>query len=329
MFKDIHFFFHQSVEETQDILQDEGYYQMTKQFNLVSPEKLTYLLSGKFYYLLQHPLSAEKQNNLMYMQSFSYMDTDATYYTKRKNYSSFLLLYTYDGSGELLYRGQRYTLKKGDGFLINCEEEHYYATIGQRWLHSDLHFHGGQSPFFYKENFSQKSPIFHYATQEIFQNQLEKMLRIHNSSSIDRDFRFSFELERLLFSVLKCHAEIEAPQKIPDSIRHLQRYIEDHFVQDISLDHMAEVAGVSKYHLCRQFKKHIGLSPKEYVLYLRVIQAKFLLQSTAIPSYKIGNIVGFQNEANFIQYFKREVGMTPGAFRKTSGESSDYPILWM
>lgn len=323
MFENIQFFFHRSNGETHEIIQANKGNQIEQQKILPEPEKLTFMLSGNSYYLLQLPLSPQRKQYLMYLQSFSFMDTGAAYYTRRRNYSSFLLLYTYEGNGELIYRNQKYILRKGDGFLIDCEEEHYYATIGKHWQHADLHFYGGQAAFFYKENFGNKSPIFHCLKQEVFQNQLEKMLRIHTDSSTDRDFRFSFEMERMLFFILNCQENIHAPQEVPENIQKLQQYPESSFAQDLSLEDMAEFCGVTKYHLCRQFKKYIGFTPKEYMLHLRLLQAKFLLQSTSIPCYKIGNMVGFSNEANFIQHFRSEVGMTPGAFRKLGVETAD------
>lgn len=192
-------------------------------------------------------MSLEKQKNLMYLQSFSYMVSGASYYTRRSNYPSFLLLYTYEGSGELVYRGESYTLRKGDGFLIDCREEHFYKTVGNNWRHSDLHFWGGQSEFFYQENFANEPPVFHCAKEDAFQIQLEKMLRMQNTSVVNRDFHFSFELERLL-------------------------------------------------------------------------QAQMLLQSTAIPCYKVGIMVGFPNEVNFIQHFKKAFAMTPGEYRNEMRE---------
>lgn len=142
MFEHIYFFTHQTDGENQDVLKDEAYQKMVKMHHLPSAKDTSFCIDGKSRYLLKHPMSLEKQKYLMYLQSFSYMDTGASYYTKRSNYPSILLLYTYEGIGELIYRGQRYTLRKGDGFVIDCREAQFYKTMGNHWCHSDLHFWG-------------------------------------------------------------------------------------------------------------------------------------------------------------------------------------------
>lgn len=314
MFEHIYFLSDRINVESQELLQLEKYGEMVKDYGLA--KDADFHIEGRSRYILPHPLTLEKQKNLIFLQGFGYMDSGPAYYTKRRNYPSYLLLYTYKGEGELVYKNGTYALREGDGFLVNCMEEHFYKTAGKHWRHSDLHFYGGMSNFFYQENFLMKCPVFHCAQQDSYQNQLEKVLRVQNGSAENRDFLLSFELEKLLFLVLDCLNTGDKEERIPDNIRLLQNYLEQQFICDISLDDMVDFSGISKYHLCRQFKKYTGFSPKEYIIHLRLLHAQMLLRSTSIPSYKIGIMSGFQNEANFIQHFKRESGMTPGEYRE-------------
>jgi AraC-like DNA-binding protein len=78
---------------------------------------------------------------------------------------------------------------------------------------------------------------------------------MQNEPMINRDFYISFELENMLFYILECLKEFQKTEEIPDTISLLQIYLEHHFAQDITLEAMAGFTGISKYHLCRQFKK--------------------------------------------------------------------------
>lgn len=238
-----------------------------------------------------------------------------SYFTKRKNYTSFLLLFTYEGKGSLFYEGNEYTLQKGDIFFIDCRKFHYYKTSGNNWEHSDLHISGNYVEFFYQENMLNKSPVFHCKQTTVFQQQLEKILQYQTADDSNWAFFVSHEIEKLLFLLLEWITPIQE-DPTPEALSILRIYLEHHFQHEISLDEMARISGISKYHLCRQFKKYIGFSPREYVLDLRISQAKILLQTSTIPSYKICTLIGFLNESNFIRHFKNATGMTPGQYRR-------------
>lgn len=94
------------------------------------------------------------------MQSFSLMEMEEPYYTKRQNYASLLILFTYEGEGTLIYREKSYTLKAGDIFIIDCRTAHHYRTKNKFWKHSDLHIWGNYAEYIYLELFPKGSPFF-------------------------------------------------------------------------------------------------------------------------------------------------------------------------
>jgi AraC-like DNA-binding protein len=87
-------------------------------------------------------------------------------------------------------------------------------------------------------------------------------------------------------------------------------YLHAHYTSDISLDTLAAIAGLSRFHFCRVFRKELGVSPSVYQTQLRIAQAKKLLLQE-IPISTIATTTGFYDQSHFGWHFKRLVGVTP------------------
>lgn len=285
---------------------------------IFTDDNAEFSIDGSSKYLLGHPLTEQTRKSFLYIQSFSYMETGPAYFTDRSDYPSYLILYTYSGSGTLDYAGKSYHLQKGDGFLIDCRKRHTYKTAGGSWTHGDLHFSGGNSDELYSALFC-GSAVFHVQTESVFQNALEDLLYVHTRPGEQRDARISLLLNHLLQIIFTSDARSENGESVRE-LGALQQYLESHFTEEISLETMEEIAGFSKYHLIREFKKAVGFTPHQYLIHLRLLQAEQLLMMTDIPSYKIGRLMGFTTEAAFINAFKKAYGSTPAQFRKNNGK---------
>jgi len=73
---------------------------------------------------------------------------------------------------------------------------------------------------------------------------------------------------------------------------------------------------LSKYHLCRTFKKYTGYTVNEYININRVMQAKKLLTDTEISVSDIAEQTGYQSLTNFGKVFKKYMGKRHSEFRK-------------
>jgi AraC-like DNA-binding protein len=91
---------------------------------------------------------------------------------------------------------------------------------------------------------------------------------------------------------------------------------QNNYYKKIKLNDLAQITGMSKYHLSRLFKKHTGYSPHEYLINYRLSQAKDLLKTTDLPIYLIANKLGFSSSSHFVKLFKKETNTTPLNFRK-------------
>jgi AraC family transcriptional regulator len=98
--------------------------------------------------------------------------------------------------------------------------------------------------------------------------------------------------------------------------RAVVEYIMENLEANLTLDQMAAVAHLSPYHFARQFKATTGLPPHQYVIARRVERAKQLLQaSDELSLAEVALSVGFTDQSQFSNHFKRIIGATPGRFR--------------
>lgn len=98
----------------------------------------------------------------------------------------------------------------------------------------------------------------------------------------------------------------------------VRQYIDNHFKENISLDMLAELSHVSKYHMVHVFTEEYGISPINYLIYKRIEEGKKLLQTTDYSLALIGRTLGFSSPSYFSQAFKKQVQCTPMEYRKKS-----------
>jgi len=93
-------------------------------------------------------------------------------------------------------------------------------------------------------------------------------------------------------------------------------HIEAHFREDIVIAEVAERTGLSGTHFNRQFRELLRMSPREYLLSLRVQEAQRLLSTTQHSLAQIAVEVGFYDQSHFTKRFRRVTGLTPRAYRQ-------------
>jgi AraC family transcriptional regulator len=95
-------------------------------------------------------------------------------------------------------------------------------------------------------------------------------------------------------------------------------FIEARFSSPVSLQELAEAAGVGVRQLTRVFREATGRSPHQYLLHRRVEQAKVLIRQ-GLPLADVAVQCGFFDQSQLTRTFVRHVGTTPGRFRNADG----------
>jgi len=94
-------------------------------------------------------------------------------------------------------------------------------------------------------------------------------------------------------------------------------FIQSNLHQQISLNELAALAGQSRFHFCRAFKRSLGVSPVRHVRALRIEAARNLLRLHGITIAEVAAAVGFRGESQFGRVFRGIVGMTPSEYRRS------------
>lgn len=94
------------------------------------------------------------------------------------------------------------------------------------------------------------------------------------------------------------------------------RKIEEGFLNDSSVEELAERLGVGSRHLSRLFGKHLGASPSQVAATRRVQTAKSLLHDTSLPIAEIAFEAGFQSVRRFNDAFKAVYKRPPSSIRR-------------
>ena len=101
-------------------------------------------------------------------------------------------------------------------------------------------------------------------------------------------------------------------------VDYAKRFIDQNYRSpDLSLDQIADYAGLSKYYLCKEFRHKFGISPGKYIRTLRMDKACDLLSTR--PDFSLQEIaaqVGYANDNYFGKVFKAEKGVSPDRYRK-------------
>lgn len=102
----------------------------------------------------------------------------------------------------------------------------------------------------------------------------------------------------------------------PPKLKRVLEFIEAHLHESIGLDDLAQAAGLSPNHFLRVFKLTTGETPYHFLRARRLERARQLLAAGTLPLAELALECGFANQAHFTAAFSRELGISPGRYRR-------------
>lgn len=101
------------------------------------------------------------------------------------------------------------------------------------------------------------------------------------------------------------------------------RFMSESYEEPLSLADIADKAIMSRFHFCRLFKQHTGITPGRFLSAVRIYQAKRMLLTTSLNITEIAFAVGYNSLGSFSNHFADSVGVSPGRFRRI-GRGGDF-----
>ena len=208
-----------------------------------------------------------------------------------------LLHFVKSGKGMVYKQDASYSVGAGQAFLILPDEVvTYTADAEDPWSYQWIGFDGRLA-----EAFSHLPTVFRLSSTYI-----QAMLDTNG-----RDLR-EYRIAAILFEM---YASLFSEKKAAhDYVRRVKDYIRAVYMQEISVEEIAKSMNLNRRYLSRFFKEKTGMTVQDYLIHVRMEEAKrLLLQGKSVNEASV--LCGYRDPFHFSKMFKRLFGISPGAWK--------------
>jgi AraC family transcriptional regulator len=111
----------------------------------------------------------------------------------------------------------------------------------------------------------------------------------------------------------------------PEVLARVLQLIDQRFNEPLRVEDLGKHACLSPFHFARMFKISVGQAPHAYLTTKRMQHARQLLADSSVPIAEVARRVGFRTQAHFSGVFRKQVGVTPGQFRRQHRNTTPQP----
>lgn len=239
---------------------------------------------------------------------------------------NYLLHYVLDGRGTYHVENRDYFLGKGEGFLIEPNQQAFYqASRDEPWTYLWVGFDGANCERCLRAiGLDGSHPVFRCEDHGKFLELVEAMLACRRPDS-----ETDFMLQSLLcqfFAHLARGISTNAEKRLSKTdrknlyVHKALEYIRNNFANGITVGDVADHVVLNRSYLFTLFQRVLGVSPRDYLTQFRLSRAKEQLTLTNAPVSSIALSCGYQDPQVFSKAFKQQFGLTPVNYRKLDRE---------
>lgn len=232
-----------------------------------------------------------------------------TYGPEIRNHYLFVLV---NKGTAILHHDKQLKFGEHDLLVMLPNERIYYEAL-EPWSISWLGLYGKTvNEYMDLLGITPQNPILHISLYNELGSVMEKIYDASKTKSYSSQLH-NIGLVYEFFSILMDNSTLD---KKPDIISSALKIIDYNYCSGISVEQIAKNLSVDPAYFSRKFAKHVGVSPKKYILNKRIERAKELLCVTDAGVFEISNSVGYEDPFYFCRIFKKMTNFSPSEYRK-------------
>ena len=192
-----------------------------------------------------------------------------------------------------------------------CYETHSDWTI--RWIGVNG---GGAEDVFAHLGVTRAHPVMHPGHFDELLNITADLYEITDETSLSAKYR----KQALLYQFFSALLADDGNNSHKDPVSLALEIMKYNYNNDLNIADLANRIFLDSAYFSRLFRRHVGMSPKQYILHLRMEAAKNLLATTNYSVKEIALTVGFRDPLYFSKLFLKATSLTPSAFRAANIE---------
>jgi len=239
---------------------------------------------------------------------------------KRGNHEFIVWQYTLNGMGRVSFGGREYPVPPGHAFLLMVPEEHIYCLPpdSPSWEFIYITVNGAELVRLAREFRRGNGVVRPFDPDSPSVRSVWSLLAACREKRLGDRYDASARAYSFLMPLLAA-PPIESLSGDEDFMARIHDFCRKNLDRPISVEDLADVAGCSRWHFSRRFRKLSGESPHSFILAQKMRLALRLLQTTAASVKEIALSCGFDDTSYFCKVFKLHYSTTPAAYRGCGG----------
>jgi AraC-like DNA-binding protein len=230
-----------------------------------------------------------------------------------------LIHFVLKGCGKLVIDNETYPVHEKQAFLIPANKVAFYQADSKNpWEYCWVGFMGFKSDYYLQNiaSVSKKEYVINLEDVDYFYNSIKEML-MKSGSNLSSYLILQGYLHHILAKLVTDNESriLNTPYHLSYTLQAIN-FIDKNYSNNLQINAIAQYLGLHPNYLSTIFKQETGVTPKEYLIKLRIKKACELLEQTNYSINVISNCVGYSDQLTFSRAFKTVTGKSPKTYRK-------------